>query len=412
MPQHARTTRRGWSDDRVKRFLTLAAALAALSLAGCITVPPAYGPVAGDCAKQTADPATAQGPIYFVATGMPDCLADQPLAMSVGRGTLRPYGEAATTPIRYGIATPGTPKLPNLKLSADAAWHDRLRRDLQAAPGDKAGRILLYVHGYNNRVDEALSQADQIAMAARFDGPVVAFIWPSQHALAKYTWDAENAAWTQAYFDTALADLAGQSSELVLVAHSMGNRIAIDGLRHLQSISQKPGAPDLAARVKTLVLAAPDIDRELFDRDMAPDIVRQGRRIALFASGRDLALRSSWALHGNPRAGDVGCSFRLRRRTGPLVAAPRCYPDPRGGPGEMIVVDGSDLPGKPLGHSTHIDTPEGRAILRRLLTPGAAPLPAEKGVLTLKIDSPPDCASGPSRLGLEYVVARCEAKKK
>jgi SAM-dependent methyltransferase len=289
---------------------------------------------------------------------------------------------------------------------------DRLRRDLQAAPGDKAGRILLYVHGYNNRVDEALSQADQIAMAARFDGPVVAFIWPSQHALAKYTWDAENAAWTQAYFDTVLADLAGQSSELVLVAHSMGNRIAIDGLRHLQSISQKPGAPDLAARVKTLVLAAPDIDRELFDRDMAPDIVRQGRRIALFASGRDLALRSSWALHGNPRAGDVGCSFRLRRRTGPLVAAPRCYPDPRGAPGEMIVIDGSDLPGKPLGHSTHIDTPEGRAILRRLLTPGAAPLPAEKGVLTLKIDSPPDCASGPSRLGLEYVVARCEVKKK
>lgn len=402
---------RGGNDKMMKRLLALVTALAALPLAGCITVPPAYGPVAGDCAKQTADPATAQGPIYFVVTGMPDCLADQPLSMSVGRGTFRPYGAPAPVPIRYGFATPGTPKLPTLKLSGDAAWHDRLRRDLQAPPRDKAGRILLYVHGYNNSVAEALSQADQIAMAARFDGPVVAFIWPSQHALAKYTWDEENAAWTQAYFDSVLADLAAQSPELVLVAHSMGNRIAIDGLRHLQSLSQKPGAPDLAARVKIVVLAAPDIDRELFDRDLAPDMVRPGRRIVLFASGRDLPLRSSWAVHGNPRVGDVGCTFRLRRRKGPLIAEPRCYPDPRGGPGALTVIDGSDIPGKPLGHSTHIETPEGRAVLRRLLAPGAAPLPAEKGVMTLRIDSPPDCASGPSRLGLEYVVARCAVKK-
>lgn len=391
----------------MKRLLTLALALAALPLAGCITVPPAYGPVAGDCTGQTADPATAQGPVYFVATGMPACLADQPLSLSVERGSFRPYGAPAIEPIRYGFATPGTPTLPNLKLSADAAWHDRLRRDLQAPPR----RILLYVHGYNNTVAEALSQADQIAMAAHFDGPVVAFLWPSQHTIAKYTWDEENARWTQAYFDTVLADLAAQAPELVLVAHSMGNQIAIDGLRHLQSLSQKPGAPDLAARVKILVLASPDIDRELFDRDMAPDVVRPGRRVALFASGKDLPLRSSWAVHGNPRAGDVGCTFRLRRRKGPLIAEPRCYPDPRGAPGELTVIDGTDIPGRPLGHSNHIDTPEGRAVLRQLLAPGARPLPAEKGVMTLHIASPPDCASGPSRLGLERAIARCAVKK-
>jgi len=386
-----------------KPLLVLASLLAALPLAGCITVPPSYGPPAGDCARHLSDPTDARDPVYFVATGMPGCAEGAPLSLTVSRGTFGEYGQKRPDPVRYGVATAGTAKAPLLGLATGDAWRERLRHDLQAPPK----RILLYIHGYNNTVTEALSQADQIAMAARFDGPVVAFLWPSQHALAKYTWDEENARWTQLWFDQLLADLAGMAPELVLVGHSMGNRIAVDGLRHLQGRS-----PDLAARVRTVVLAAPDIDRELFDRDMAPDIVRPGRRVALFASGKDLPLRSSWAVHGNPRVGDVGCTFRLRRRKGPLQAEPRCYPDPRGGPGELTVIDGTDIPGRPLGHSNHIDTPEGRAVLRQLLAPDAGPLPAEKGVMLLHLASPPDCASGQSRLKIERPVVRCEVKKR
>lgn len=398
---------RGENKDMTKRFLALAAIIAALPLSACITIPPAYGPAAGACAAQTADPAAAKDPVYFVATGMPDCVADTPLSLSVLRGSFRPYGEAPPDPVRYGVATQGAPTLPVLALSSATAWQDRLRRDLQAAGNGGKGRVLLYVHGYNTTPSHALSMADQVAMAARFEGPVVAFLWPSQHTLTKYGWDEENARWTQPSFDKALADLARIAPDVVLVSHSMGGRIAIDGLRHLQA-----SAPDLAARVRTVVLAAPDMDRELFDRDVSPDIVRPGRRVALFASGHDLALRSSWAVHGNPRAGDVGCVFRLQRRRGPAIAQPRCYPVPRGAAGELTVIDGTDIPGTPIGHSTYVATPEGRAALRKLLAPGAVPLPADKGVMLLHLDSPPDCANGPSRLRMDYTVVRCTEKKK
>ena len=386
----------------IDRLRALVAVFAATLLTGCITVPPAYGPEAADCSAQTADPAAAQGPVYFVATGLPDCLAGQPLALSVSRGTFRPYGAPAPQAVHHGLAVPGTPELPALSLAPATAWHDRLRRDLAGPPR----RILLYVHGYNTNPVQALSEVDQIAMAARFDGPAIAFLWPSQRQLAKYTWDEENARWTQTYFDAVLADLVKLAPELVLVSHSMGNRIVMDGLGRLQATS-----PELAARVRIVVLASPDIDRELFDRDLAPDIVRDGRRVALFASGRDVALRSSWAVQGNPRAGDVGCAFKLRRRNKP-VDGERCYPAPRGGPGALTVIDGTDLPGKPLGHSNHIDTPEGRAALRALFaTPSTLPA-GTNGVLRLTPDAAPDCSSGPSRLKLAYTVARCPTAQK
>jgi hypothetical protein len=386
----------------LKRAATL---LATLPLAGCLTVPPSYGPVAGACTAQTADPASAANPVYFVTTGRPDCLDGKPLALSIGRGSFGPYGAARPVALRYGVATAGTAALPVLSLADVGAWHARLSTDLRGDVRGKGGRILLYVHGYNNTPAEALSAADQIALAAHFDGPVIAFLWPSQHSLTKYTWDEENARWTQLYFDALLADLAGRASDVVLVAHSMGNRIAIDGLRRLQT-----EAPRLAAKVRTVVLAAPDVDRELFDRDLAPAIVGPGRRVALFASGHDLPLRTSWAVHGNPRAGDVGCTFRLRR-TGP-VDTTRCYPEQQGRPGEMIVIDGTDIAHGALGHGTHIETPEGRAALRRFVSPAAGAPGMSERVLVLRPDAVPDCASGASRLRLAFKVVGCPVGKK
>ena len=223
-------------------------------------------------------------------------------------------------------------------------------------------------------------------MAARFDGPAIAFLWPSQRQLAKYTWDEENARWTQAYFDAVLADLAKLAPELVLVSHSMGNRIAMDGLGRLQATS-----PELAARVRTVVLASPDVDRELFDRDMAPDIVRDGRRIALFASGHDVPLRSSWAVHGNPRAGDVGCAFRLRRNK--PVDTERCYPAPRGAAGALTVIDGTDLPGKPLGTATISTPPRPRRAACAVRDP-VHPAAGTNGVLRLTPDAAPIARAG------------------
>jgi esterase/lipase superfamily enzyme len=57
---------------------------------------------------------------------------------------------------------------------------------------------------------------------------------------------------------------------------------------------------------KEIVLAAPDIDAEVFTQ-LAQDIQKAGERITLYASSKDEALVASQKFHGGfPRAGESG----------------------------------------------------------------------------------------------------------
>ncbi|MEO9129761.1 MAG: alpha/beta fold hydrolase [Sphingomonas sp.] len=354
-----------------KRFLALGV-IATASLSGCVSMPLDYGVAAAGCPAMTASaPITAERPIYIVATGMPDCRGASPV-LTVGRGTPLPFGAPRPYggPIRYGVETAPMPitagaapqepvaagakkakkqaMLPVLGLVEEQAWRRRLAADVAKSSGK---RVLLFVHGFNSAPDEALKRADEVSAAAGFDGPVVAFLWPSQRSVAKYTWDEENERWTQPYLDTLLIELATVSDDVVLVAHSMGNRMAIDALSDLQRAH-----PELATHIRTVVLASPDVDREIFDRDLARVVVAPGRHVTLYASRLDRALQASWAIHGAPRAGDVNCTYRLR---GGKADVTHCYPAARPG---LEVVDTSEV-SKGLGHTDFVQAPEGAADL-------------------------------------------------
>ena len=287
--------------------LALATIAAGLSLSSCLSTPPDYSVLAAGCPAMTRQVTiTAERPLYVVATSLPDCRGTSPI-LTVGRGTPVPFGAPTPYdgPVRYGIATPPPSggKLPAFGLTGEPAWRQKLRADI-AASKDK--RVLLYVHGFNNSPTEALSRADAIGVATGFRGPVIAFLWPSQREIAKYTWDEENNRWTQPYLDQLLLALTSEADDVVLVAHSMGNRIAIDALRDLQR-----SHPGLSTHIRTIILASPDIDREMFDRDLAPAIVSPGRHITVYASLFDRALNLSWPVHGNARAGDANCVYHL-----------------------------------------------------------------------------------------------------
>lgn len=58
-------------------------------------------------------------------------------------------------------------------------------------------------------------------------------------------------------------------------------------------------------RFEQVVLVAPDIDAEVFRRDIAPQLSPVGERVTLYASARDKALEMSQTFHRYPRAGDV-----------------------------------------------------------------------------------------------------------
>jgi len=67
-------------------------------------------------------------------------------------------------------------------------------------------------------------------------------------------------------------------------------------------LAQKPA---VASRLREIILTAPDIDAEVFRRDIAPGLT-QAASVTLYASSDDLALVASKKVHKYPRAGDAG----------------------------------------------------------------------------------------------------------
>lgn len=81
----------------------------------------------------------------------------------------------------------------------------------------------------------------------------------------------------------------------------MGNRALTHAIASLLT-----DMPTLRNRLKEVILTAPDIDADVFKRDIAPALTATGRSVTLYASSEDLALVASKKVHGYPRAGDSG----------------------------------------------------------------------------------------------------------
>lgn len=158
--------------------------------------------------------------------------------------------------------------------------------------------VLVFVHGYNVRFEDALRRTAQIAFDLQFDGIPITYSWPSQGDLAQYTVDETNAEWSQPHFQEFLTTLAEQTAadRINIIAHSMGNRIVA---RSIASLSSREGHE----RYAVCVLAAPDIDRDVF-LQMSQALAAGARNVILYASSRDRALRASKLVHGYPRAGE------------------------------------------------------------------------------------------------------------
>lgn len=206
----------------------------------------------------------------------------------------------------------------------------RLGRAIEASPGNK---VMVFVHGYNEAFTETSRRLAQFADDLKFTGPVILFTWPSQGSLTGYVTDETNAEWAESHFIETLTLLLEQvpAHSIYLVGHSMGNRIIGNSLITLASDRLES---DLI-RFREIIMIAPDIDADVFRREMAPRLARTGIHITLYASSRDRALLASKAFHGYPRAGDSGES---------LVIVDG-----------METIDASDASGGLLGHSYYAE---------------------------------------------------------
>lgn len=161
----------------------------------------------------------------------------------------------------------------------------------------------VFVHGFNVTFEAAAQRTAQMAYDLQFQGAPIFFSWPSQGGLLQYTVDETNVVWTVPHLKEFLRDVARRSGarSVHLIAHSMGNRALTAALQAMTYEAQ-----ETLPKFREVVLTAPDIDAEIFRRDIAPAVVRTADRVTLYASSNDEALVLSKQLHGYARAGDSG----------------------------------------------------------------------------------------------------------
>jgi esterase/lipase superfamily enzyme len=154
--------------------------------------------------------------------------------------------------------------------------------------------VLLYVHGFNTSYDEARFRLAQIVDDARFGGVALLYTWPAAGSLLDYGAAKENATIAR----DALSKLLHRLSELPdigrvhILAHSMGAWLAMEALRE-NAIS---GSPDLSGKLGDVMLAAPDIDLNVFRQQLAR---LDPSHVFVLVSSNDRALSLSRTLAGD-----------------------------------------------------------------------------------------------------------------
>lgn len=162
--------------------------------------------------------------------------------------------------------------------------------------------LLLFVHGYNTDFTSAVLRAAQFAHDSKFRGITVLFTWASRGQTLEYVYDINSALQARdALLETGAALSMTRADRLDILAHSMGNLLTVEAIRQ-RALS---GEWNASGKINAVILAAPDIDIDLFRRQLrAVDVGNPP--IYVLISDDDKALAISSRIAGKvPRVGDA-----------------------------------------------------------------------------------------------------------
>jgi esterase/lipase superfamily enzyme len=205
--------------------------------------------------------------------------------------------------------------------------------------------LLLYVHGYRESFETAAASTVELSQGIRFPGATGLFTWPSAASTFSYVADRESAMWSRDAFEDLLAAMAKTPSggRIHIVAHSMGTLLTLETLRMLRG----SGGESAMERIGAVVLAAPDIDIDLFARGLerlGPD----ARKITVISSTNDRALAVSSRLAG----GIIRAGAADRERLEALG---------------VRVADASEFGGGIINHDLFLSNPEVQQVVKRAI---------------------------------------------
>lgn len=220
--------------------------------------------------------------------------------------------------------------------------------------------VLVFVHGFNVSFAEAAITLAQFVNDAGFPGVPILYSWASQGEVSSYTNDEETVRATRIPFRNFLEHIRASVSpdtEITILAHSMGNRLALDSLGIMAEKYRT--APASAPMFNQVIMAAPDVDSSDF-KNMYSASYPIAKRWSLYANEYDMALQASIAAH-----------YASRKWQGDGVAS-------RAGQGgeKLLLMDGlesidmSDLNHDVLAHNVFAANPRAIVDLRNNIVYG------------------------------------------
>ena len=160
--------------------------------------------------------------------------------------------------------------------------------------------ILFFVHGYNNTTSDALLRLGQFVEDTKFNGVAVLFDWASAAKVSRYVYDLNSAMIARpaiAEIGTILARTNAEGYDVF--AHSMGGFLIMEAIRDQVA----KGQFNSAGRLRSIILASPDIDINLFQVQLE-EIDANLETFFVLLSEDDSALRTSRRIAGGvPRVG-------------------------------------------------------------------------------------------------------------
>jgi esterase/lipase superfamily enzyme len=220
------------------------------------------------------------------------------IVVSIPPESARTAGE-----VQWPLTLPGNPatdfvttKVRRLDLDAARAWLD------SHGTRTRKHRVLIFVHGYNNRFGDAVFRFAQFIHDSDAEVTPILFTWPSRGNVFAYGYDRESASLSRDAFEQMLNMLIRDPAiaKIDILAHSMGNFLVLETLRQM-SIRNRA----ISTKIDDVMLAAPDVDVDAFESELA-DMGNPHPRFTLFASRDDKALAlSGWIWGSDARLGAI-----------------------------------------------------------------------------------------------------------
>ncbi len=204
--------------------------------------------------------------------------------------------------VEWPSSLPGNPDKEFVTRSAEfipgrEAMLDELNQRLMKLPkGERS--VFVFIHGYNTLFAEGLYRFAQIAHDSDYGGVPVLFTWASRGDLTDYVYDLNSAMSARSALEQTVEDLARSKAERIFIlAHSMGNMLLMETARQITPEQRRKLAPKL----DQVVLAAPDIDIDVFKEQLRAIKGSGGspqKPFIIFVSQDDRALRLSKRIAG------------------------------------------------------------------------------------------------------------------